>query len=198
MTLAFLALATAFTLTPRAPYTRVPSRITRAPVPVAFLEPELDEVALDNIQAAEPAAPSWLRTASGLRYKELEVVADAAVPVVGDVVELYYTATLQSTGRTMEETLEGRPLKFIFGANDTLPLFEEMVTGMSVGSKRRVMNPVILSSSGTEKYEEEVLQFDVELRAIPTGNAALGFIHVVSARCRSCCHCHCHCNRCTH
>merc|ERR1719265_2053440 len=46
---------------------------------------------------------------------------------------------------------------------------------MSVGSKRRVMNPVILSSSGTEKYEKEVLQFDVELRAIPTGNAALGF-----------------------
>ena len=52
-------------------------------------------------------------------------------------------------------------------------MFDEMVQGMSVGSKRRVMVP---TSSTTPNAEGDVtLQFDVELKSIPTGTDAIAF-----------------------
>ena len=181
MMLAFAALAfslprltLAFSLTSRTPRSIGTPFATRAPLaPVAFLEPE-HNLDLDKIEST--SATTWLRTPnSGLKYKELKVVRDSAVPVSGDIVELAYTATLLSTGRVVEETLEGQSLKFIFGQNDSLPFFEEALVGMSVGGKRRVLLSVssFPFSSGTER--EDTLQFDVELKGITTGKEAIAF-----------------------
>jgi len=167
MTLAFTAAVLAFSLTSRTPFSSAP--FSRAHVPVAFLEPE--DFALDKIEIASSPENTWLRTSSGLRYKEVKVVRDSPVPSPGDIVELAYTASL-SDGRTVDATLEGRPLKFIVGQNDTLPLFEEMTAGMSVGSTRQVIVPASPSDSNMER---ESLQFDLELKAIPTGKDAIAF-----------------------
>mmetsp|Transcript_46058 Transcript_46058/g.120652 ORF Transcript_46058/g.120652 Transcript_46058/m.120652 type:complete len:126 (-) Transcript_46058:565-942(-) len=45
-----------------------------------------------------------------------------------------------------------------------------MVTGMSVGSKRRVMIPAF---SATKR--EDTLQFDIQLKSIPTGREVITF-----------------------
>lgn len=180
MMLAFAALAfslprltLAFSLTSRTPRSIGTPFATRVPVaPVAFLEPE-HNLDLDNIESS--SVKTWLRTPnSGLKYKELKVVRDSAVPVAGDIVELAYTATLLSTGRVVEQTVEGRSLKFIFGQNDSLPFFEETLVGMSAGGKRRVLLSVspFPFSSGKEREE---LQIDVELKSITTGKEAIAF-----------------------
>ena len=181
MMLAFAALAfslprltLAFSLTSRTPRSIGTPFATRVPLaPVAFLEPE-HNLDLDNIESS--SVKTWLRTPnSGLKYKELKVVRDSAVPVAGDIVELAYTATLLSTGRVVEQTVEGRSLKFIFGQNDSLPFFEETLVGMSAGGKRRVLLSVSPFPFSSGKEREDTLQFDVELKSITTGKEAIAF-----------------------
>ena len=181
MMLAFAALAfslprltLAFSLTSRTPRSIGTPFATRVPLaPVAFLEPE-HNLDLDNIESS--SVKTWLRTPnSGLKYKELKVVRDSAVPVAGDIVELAYTATLLSTGRVVEQTVEGRSLKFIFGQNDSLPFFEETLVGMSAGGKRRVLLSVSPFPFSSGKERDDTLQFDVELKSITTGKEAIAF-----------------------
>jgi hypothetical protein len=181
MMLAFAALAfslprltLAFSLTSHTPRSIGTPFATRVPLaPVAFLEPE-HNLDLDNIESS--SVKTWLRTPnSGLKYKELKVVRDSAVPVAGDIVELAYTATLLSTGRVVEQTVEGRSLKFIFGQNDSLPFFEETLVGMSAGGKRRVLLSVSPFPFSSGKEREDTLQFDVELKSITTGKEAIAF-----------------------
>ena len=160
--------ALAFSLTPRS----FPKLTPRARPAVAFLEPE-DNVLLSNLEDAS-VEKRWVTTASGLRYREIVKVSESKVVVAGDIVEIEYaTSILSKSSKVLEATSGSRTFSFIFSQNDTLPMFDEMVQGMSVGSKRRVMVP---TSSTTPNTEGDVtLQFDVELKSIPTGTDAIAF-----------------------
>ena len=168
----------AFSLSPRSLAPRATLTATvRARPSVAFLEPE-EDIALSNLEDASVVNKGavenmWVKTASGLRYKELERVRGSAVPVAGDIVALAYTASILSTGQVLEATSSNRPLEFIFGQNETLFLFDECAQGMSVGSKRRVM--LSASSALSETEGDETLQFDIELKSILNGTDATAF-----------------------
>lgn len=110
-------------------------------------------------------------TASGLKYYTVaEGTGNAAV--AGDRVSVHYTGWL-STGQGFDTSIGGSPLPFTLGQRQVIAGFDEGVTGMKVGGKRRLIvppglgygaNPVMDRSTGTVVIPaNSTLVFDVEL-----------------------------------
>jgi len=118
----------------------------------------------------EISGVQWLTSENGLSYKELEA-GPGALPEPTQTIAVAYKASYLSSGEVIEETSKGRPLTFTLGS-DSVPMFQEAVTGMTVGGTRRLM---LTPSSKFSNLDEETVQFDVELVAVKTAPEAALF-----------------------
>merc|ERR1719454_2019338 len=65
----------------------------------------------------------WVKTESGLSFKEIEA-GSGAVPGPRETVTIAYKASFLSSGEIIEQTAASRPLTITLGA-DFLPMFQE-------------------------------------------------------------------------
>merc|ERR1719269_581417 len=161
---AFLASAR-LAATPRLAMTALPATgpANRAAVGINMYLPEDEPHALlSRVQ--------WVKTESGLSFKEIEA-GSGAVPGPRETVTIAYKASFLSSGEIIEQTAASRPLTITLGA-DFLPMFQEAVEGMAVGGTRRVLMP---PSSQYSRLEEETIQFELELVAVKTAREAALF-----------------------
>ena len=78
-------------------------------------------------------------TPSGLEYKDLK--EGSGEPATrGDRVVVHYTGWL-TDGKQFDSSLDGEPFAFTLGAGEVIAGWDEGVTGMRVGDKRKLWIP---------------------------------------------------------
>lgn len=55
---------------------------------------------------------------------------------VGSTVTLHYTLSLAATGRVVDSTRAGEPLRLVVGGSELLPVFERCLLGLETGELR--------------------------------------------------------------
>jgi FKBP-type peptidyl-prolyl cis-trans isomerase FkpA len=103
------------------------------------------------------------KTASGLYYQDL-VVGEGATAVAGDHVNVAYTGWLSSGAQFDSGTYD-----FVLGRREAIDGFDEGVTGMKVGGKRKLVLPPELGygKNGSGPIPgNATLVFEVELLEI--------------------------------
>jgi FKBP-type peptidyl-prolyl cis-trans isomerase len=106
---------------------------------------------------------------SGLKYID-EKVGDGHEAKSGDVVQVHYTGWLEN-GTKFDSSLDrGQPLKFKVGVGQVIRGWDEGVTGMKVGGKRKLTIPPDLGygkqGAGGVIPPNATLIFEVELLGI--------------------------------
>jgi FKBP-type peptidyl-prolyl cis-trans isomerase len=122
-----------------------------------------------NVENSPPPALSGdtVRSATGLKYIEAQV-GTGALAQKGQTVSVHYTVWLLD-GTFIESSRNGNPYSFTLGASSSIKGFDEGITGMRVGGKRRLIVP---PSLGYGAYQtgpippNSTLIFDVELRSV--------------------------------
>jgi FKBP-type peptidyl-prolyl cis-trans isomerase len=104
-------------------------------------------------------------TKSGLQYVEVkEGTGDEARS--GKMVEVFYTGWLKS-GKKFDSNVGGKPLGFRLGEGNVIKGYDEGVTGMKVGGKRKLLIPAKLGygerGAGGVIPPNSDLIFEVEL-----------------------------------
>ncbi|KAM6570591.1 hypothetical protein CsatB_018576 [Cannabis sativa] len=95
--------------------------------------------------------PDYTQTESGLQYKDLRV-GEGPTPKMGDTVVVdwdgytigYYGRIFEARNKTKGGSFEGDDkdfFKFRIGSQEVIPAFEEAITGMTIGSIRRIIVP---------------------------------------------------------
>lgn len=115
---------------------------------------------------ARPLVPrDTVRSASGLRYMEIDVSPDSAVVAApGKWVSIQYTAYLLD-GTLVQRAVES-PLRFIVGSDQVIEGFDEGVVGMRKSSIRRLIVPPTLGYRNASQAgipANSTLVFDVKL-----------------------------------
>src|SRR5262249_50144441 len=76
-------------------------------------------------------------TPSGLKYEELKEGTGVAAKA-GDTVSVSYTLWLAGSKKQIDTTSNRAPFSFVLGKGLVIKGFDEGVTGMKVGGKRKV------------------------------------------------------------
>ena len=126
-------------------------------------------IVLRTSSTQEPSTSDMTTTTSGLQYQDIEIGA-GSIAETGDIVSVHYTGWLES-GKKFDSSLDrGDPFEFTIGAGEVIKGWEEGITGMKVGGKRRLVIPPDLSygSSGVSGIipPNATLIFEVELLTI--------------------------------
>lgn len=118
------------------------------------------EITLLSVRRAD-----WITTPSGLMYMDL-VTGTGPTPESGQTCYVHYTGWL-SDGTQFDSSVGRDPLNFVMGAHRVIAGFEEAVSTMSVGTKRKVMIPPDLAygSAGSPPSipPDATLTFEIEL-----------------------------------
>jgi FKBP-type peptidyl-prolyl cis-trans isomerase len=96
------------------------------------------------------------------------VVGTGATAVGGDTVTVHYRGTF-TNGTVFDTSYGGNPYSFRLGAGQVIAGFDQGVTGMKVGGKRRLTIPPSLAYGNSPPQgipANATLVFDVELLAI--------------------------------
>ncbi len=105
-------------------------------------------------------------TSSGLQYQDL-VVGDGAEAQTGQNVEVHYTGWLTSGEKFDSSVDRGQPFKFALGAGMVIRGWDEGVSGMRIGGKRKLVIPPDLGygarGAGGVIPPNATLVFEVEL-----------------------------------
>ena len=118
-------------------------------------------------QSPPEVTDETITTASGLKYIDIETGAGATADA-GHTVVVNYTGWLQDGGTKFDSSLEkSQPLSLSLGTGGVIPGWDEGLTGMKVGGKRRLIIPPELAY-GADGYPPLIpanatLIFDVEL-----------------------------------
>ena len=92
-----------------------------------------------------PAAPApEVTTPSGLKYQELSV-GTGAEAVTGKVVSVHYTGWLTDGTKVDSSVDRGTPIEFPLGTAGIIRGWNEGLTGMKVGGKRKLIIPPSLA-----------------------------------------------------
>jgi hypothetical protein len=132
--------------------------VVRTRPSVAYID-DSNKLTVDDAQRATV----WSKTANGLSYKEL--TRGAGEQVEDEVVTIYYTATVVSTGDVIEERKITFPLQ-----SERFAIFGEAMDGMAVGGTRLVNLPP--SSRRYSLMEDEDVSFEINLVRTETGLGA--------------------------
>ena len=97
-----------------------------------------------TMNVVEVDEESWTKTASGLQYID-EKVGDGESPNSGDVVKVTYTGWIEATGREFDSSKGRAPIAFPLGAGRVIPGWDEGISSMKVGGKRRLSIPADLA-----------------------------------------------------
>lgn len=105
-------------------------------------------------------------TASGLQYVE-EVVGTGATPKTGQTVVVHYTGTLESGKKFDSSRDRNQPFEFTLGVGQVIKGWDEGISTMKVGGKRKLTIPPQLGygarGAGGVIPPNATLLFDVEL-----------------------------------
>lgn len=127
-----------------------------APTPVATEYAAELEVSLDDMR----------RTASGLYVRDGRE-GEGEEATAGDTVVVHYTGWLPNGMQFDSSRDRGEPFAFVLGEGRVIPGWEEGVTGMRVGGRRRLVIPPDLGygpiGAGDVIPPDATLVFDVEL-----------------------------------
>jgi peptidylprolyl isomerase len=107
-----------------------------------------------------------ITTASGLKYIDV-VVGQGAAPTKGKKVTVHYTGTFPD-GKKFDSSVDrDEPFEFILGVGQVIKGWDEGVSTMKVGGKRKLIIPAHLGygerGAGNVIPPNAVLHFDVEL-----------------------------------
>jgi FKBP-type peptidyl-prolyl cis-trans isomerase FkpA len=116
--------------------------------------------------------PPTITTPSGLRYADL-VEGTGASPAAGDRVEVHYTGWLENGTKFDSSVDRKEPFVFPLGLSRVIKGWDEGVTSMKVGGKRRLVIPAHLGygdrGAGRVIPPGATLVFEVELLRINPG-----------------------------
>ncbi|MEM7066107.1 MAG: FKBP-type peptidyl-prolyl cis-trans isomerase [Cyanobacteria bacterium P01_B01_bin.77] len=105
-------------------------------------------------------------TDSGLMYEDLEV-GTGALPVQGQAVTVHYTGTLENGEKFDSSRDRNRPFSFTIGVGQVIKGWDEGVSTMRVGGRRKLVIPPELGygarGAGGVIPPNATLIFDVEL-----------------------------------
>ena len=133
-------------------------------LPILFLT-----LFLSGASLAEDTDPATITTDSGLQYQVLKA-GDGDLAKAGKNVKVHYTGWLTDGTKFDSSVDRGKPLEFKLGAKQVIAGWDEGVTGMKVGEKRRLVIPSKLAygkrGAGGVIPPDATLVFEVELVGI--------------------------------
>lgn len=115
------------------------------------------------------SSEEMITTSSGLQYQDL-IVGEGEVANSGDSVSVHYTGWLED-GTKFDSSLDrGEPFSFVLGTGMVIKGWDEGVTGMRVGGKRKLIIPPELAygttGAGGVIPPNATLEFEVELLSV--------------------------------
>lgn len=109
-----------------------------------------------------------ITTSSGLQFED-SLVGQGSDAKSGDTVNVHYTGTL-TDGTQFDSSRDRGPFSFHLGTGEVIKGWDEGITGMKVGGKRKLVIPAQLaygeSGAGGVIPGGATLNFDVELLGI--------------------------------
>jgi FKBP-type peptidyl-prolyl cis-trans isomerase len=116
-----------------------------------------------------PGVAKEVKTPSGLRYVDL-TVGSGAEAKPGQLVMVNYRAWLENGQEFDSSYLRREPFTFKLGASEVIAGWDEGVTGMRVGGKRKLIIPPALGygeqGAGDRIPPNATLTFEVELLGV--------------------------------
>jgi len=116
-----------------------------------------------------PATGAEIATASGLKYIEM-VEGAGATPKKGQTVTVHYTGTLENGKKFDSSADRGQPFEFRIGEGAVIKGWDEGLSSMKVGGKRKLIIPPALGygerGSPPNIPPNSILLFDVELLGV--------------------------------
>lgn len=110
-----------------------------------------------------------ITTASGLKYID-EKIGDGATPTTGQIVSVHYTGTLQDGTKFDSSRDRNQPIEFPIGTGRVIKGWDEGISTMKVGGKRKLIIPASLGygANGIPGVipANATLLFDVELMGV--------------------------------
>ncbi len=121
------------------------------------------------VPAGKEGSVQKVTTPSGLQYEEI-IVGTGAQPTAGQTVVVHYTGTL-TDGKKFDSSVDrGQPFKFVLGRGMVIKGWDEGLSTMKVGGKRKLTIPPDLGygarGAGGVIPPNATLVFDVELIAV--------------------------------
>lgn len=150
-----------------------PAKAPAAPAAPAAAAPATPAPAGHAAPAAAPTAAagggSLQKTASGLEYEDIKV-GDGAAPQTGQTVIVHYTGTLMNGSKFDSSVDRGQPFRFPIGQGRVIKGWDEGLSTMKVGGRRKLVIPPELGygarGAGGVIPPNATLIFDVELLGV--------------------------------
>jgi peptidylprolyl isomerase len=111
-----------------------------------------------------------ITTPSGLKYEEIKV-GNGAKPKTGQIIQVHYTGTLENGTKFDSSRDRGQPFEFPIGAGQVIKGWDEGLSTMKVGGRRKLIIPSKLGygpagTPGGPIPPNATLIFDVELLGV--------------------------------
>ncbi len=123
----------------------------------------------DSSSQAQTKDEKTQTTSTGLKYVD-NVVGTGASPKKGQIVKVHYTGWLENGTKFDSSVDRGQPFQFVIGVGQVIKGWDEGVSTMKVGGKRKLTIPSQLAygsrGAGSLIPPNATLIFDVELLGI--------------------------------